>query len=79
MARVDELEELASKLIGDGRSPNVYFVTNSSGNVAAIFTLKSEAIDYAEDTGRYLVEDRKNGEVWSSPEYDRRQQEDDED
>lgn len=42
MARIEELEALARKLIGDGGSPNVFFVT-AKGNVTMITTDEEKA------------------------------------
>jgi len=63
------LEALASEVVGDGKLPNLFFVTNSRGKVTAIIKSKVGAIDFAKATGAYLVEDRLTGEVWGSPAY----------
>lgn len=64
---------MARDLVGDGKTPNLFFVTNARGNTKAILTKEDEAIDFAERHGYYLVEDRKHGEVWGSPAYNRAQ------
>lgn len=60
---------MARDLVGDGKAPNLFFVTTARGKVTAVITSKAAAISFAEATGGYLVEDRKQGEVWGSPAY----------
>jgi hypothetical protein len=61
------LNDLARDYVGDGKSPNLYFVTSDRGT-----TDKEIAIEYAQIVSRTdnecLVEDRKHGEVWT-PKY----------
>lgn len=73
VAKTYNLENIARDLVGDGKTPNLFFVTDKAGLVRAILrTTKSEAIRVAGVvTGAYLLEDRKNGEVWSSPEAEK--------
>lgn len=76
MASNGPLEKLATQMVGDGGSPNFFFVTNKNGQVKAVIVGdKNGAIDYAKSSGLYLVEDRKTGEVWGSAEYERVQSE----
>ena len=68
------LDALARDLVGDGKTPNLFFVTNRSGRVTAIITSKAAALEFAGASGAYLVEDRMHGEVWGSLAYLRAQQ-----
>jgi len=63
------LDIMARDLVGDGKSPNLFFVTTSVGKVMAVILNKSAAIEFAIAEHAYLVEDRIHGEVWGSPEY----------
>ena len=71
------LDDLARDLVGDGNHPNLYFVTNNRGQTLVVMLSKEDAIEYALNVGGYLVEDRINGEVWGSAEYNRVQREED--
>ena len=80
VAKAYNLQDLARDMVGDGKAPNLFFVTDSAGKVLAITsTTKSDAVRVAGVVGGYLVEDRKHGEVWGSPEYERAQEASDED
>jgi len=75
IARTYNLEEMAKDLVGDSKSPNMFFLTNSDGKVIALVaTTKTDAVRVATTLGAYLVEDRKHGEVWGSPEYEKAQE-----
>lgn len=62
------LTELPRTFVGDGKSPNIHFVTNTeTGNVLAVFmgddTMEG-AVAFADSRSEPLmVEDRKNGVV----------------
>jgi hypothetical protein len=77
MARVKHLEDMARDMVGDNKAPNLFFVTNEAGNVIAVITDITDAIEFAKTTGAYLVEDRKSGEVWGSRAYHDVQRSDD--
>lgn len=70
MALRGELDELAKDMVGDGKSPNYYFVSHQGPGpapgaiVTAMFRDAEPAIAYAKASGGILVEDRKSGEVW---------------
>jgi hypothetical protein len=64
---------MARDLVIDGKGPNLFFVSASNGKVTAVISTKGAAVDFAEATNAYLVEDRKHGEVWGSPAYLRAQ------
>jgi hypothetical protein len=76
MSRIAQLEKLASEMIGDGKSPNVYFVT-VSGNVIAITINLSTAHQIWESVSNQrshetTLEDRQTGVIASvEPESDR--------
>lgn len=63
------LEEMARQLVGDGGSPNVFFVTNREAKVLAlVMTTEDEAIEVALSvSGAYQVEDRQSGVLWTDP------------
>ena len=75
MARIKQLEDLASELIGDGKDPNIYFV-GLRGNQIMITTDFDDA--YAkwqsisnQRKDQTTLEDRKNGVLASiEPESD---------
>jgi hypothetical protein len=79
------LDKMASEVVGDGKSPNLYFVTfvqfedrpvDESWGTIAVFSDPDMARDFAESLGNHravLVEDRLNGEVWTNRTYDRMQ------
>ena len=77
------LKALATKLIGDGGSPNVFFVTEGVGtNVLAFIEgdYEAEAIRLGEQfPGPITVEDRQSGVVWENEASLRLQEEDDPD
>jgi hypothetical protein len=67
--RIKKLEELASEVIGDGLSPNLYFVTEEGRGVILV----SRDFDAAYDCWRFLprsiettLEDRKFGVICST-------------
>jgi hypothetical protein len=73
-AKTYNLQDLARDMVGDSKSPNLWFLTDSAGKVMAIIsTSKTDALRVANSIGAYLVEDRKHGEVWGSPEYEKAQ------
>ena len=59
------LETMARHLVGDGGSPNMFFVTTSDDKVTAVFTDLARAKQYAETFGLWRIEDRQTGEVWA--------------
>jgi hypothetical protein len=66
----DTLREMARTMVGDGKKPNVHFVTNAkSGEVVALFVgddsdSEASAIDHANKSYEPLmVEDRLTGVV----------------
>ena len=59
------LEELATKMVGDGKSPNLYFVS-SDGAIVAITVDLDDANDIARNHTDVLIEDRKEGLIWES-------------
>jgi predicted RNA-binding Zn-ribbon protein involved in translation (DUF1610 family) len=66
------LKELPRWIVGDGKSPNVFFVTNqTTGNVVAVFMgdeHEDEAIRFADSCDEPLmVEDRLTGVVHDNP------------
>jgi hypothetical protein len=74
------LRELPRWLVGDGKSPNIFFVTNQkSGNVIAVFMgddKEQAAIDFADGRPEPLmVEDRLTGVVHDNPAGERYQDE----
>jgi hypothetical protein len=72
--KIRQLEKLACEVIGDGGSPNLYFVTESGRGVILV----SRDFDAAYDCWRFLprsiettLEDRKIGVICSTePEED---------
>jgi len=69
MAKIRQLEELASEVIGDGGSPNLYFVTEAGRGVILV----SRDFDVAYDHWRHMprsietsLEDRKIGTICST-------------
>jgi hypothetical protein len=73
-ARTYNLEDMARDMVGDGKSPNLFFSTDNKGKVLAIVAgTKTDGIKVGKALGAYLVEDRKTGEVWGSPAYEKAQ------
>jgi hypothetical protein len=67
-----DFEALATQYVGDGNTPNLYFVTDNTSNVLAVVTTTLEdAENVASTLGAYLVEDRLTGIVWTSEAFDR--------
>lgn len=71
---------LARKLVGDGKTPNVFFVTNQlTGKVIALFVgqdAENEAISFADSSPEpIMVEDRLTGVVHDNPAGERYQDE----
>lgn len=67
-----DFEQLASEIVSDGETPNVYFLTDNTGRVLALVTTtQADAVRVAEAIGAYLVEDRMTGVVWGSEEFNR--------
>lgn len=61
--RVAQLEQLARDLVGDGRQPNLYFVT-LNGKVDMVTVDKDTAMNHYSDLGvGAAVEDRLTGLV----------------
>lgn len=80
IAKTYNLEDMARDMVGDGKSPNMFFATNSEGKVLAIVAgTKTDGIKVGKALGAYLVEDRKNGVVWGSPAYEKTQAASDDD
>lgn len=70
------LNDMACQMVGDGKKPNLYFVTIDGKTVAASEDF-NRAVDVAErmagsDTPA-LVEDRETGVVWENDASERRQ------
>lgn len=67
----DQLQALAREWVGDGGSPNVFFVTEGvGGNVIALFVSEDpeDAISLANNYPQPLVvEDRQTGVVYDNP------------
>ena len=66
--RVALLEQMARDLVGDGKSPNLYFVVQSS-NVVCVTPNKDIARAVANALGeaqRVIIEDRRTGNVWEN-------------
>jgi hypothetical protein len=62
---IEILEKLATDLVGDGKGPNLYFVSaTSESGIVAIFVDRQAALNWAEETNAFSVEDRENGEVF---------------
>jgi hypothetical protein len=73
MAKIRQLEELASEVIGDNGSPNLYFVTEAGRGVILV----SREFDVAYDHWRHMprsietsLEDRKIGTICSTTPYE---------
>lgn len=81
MARIPELEHLATQEVGSERSPLI-FVTEE-GAVRAVFTIPSDmdaAIEFARSLPQrraVVIEDR-TGIAWENAESERRQRQEDE-
>jgi hypothetical protein len=65
------LDAMAAAMVGDGRRPNLFFVSDRKHGVCAVFAEEAEALQHARAFGYFLVEDRLCGEFWSSEESDR--------
>lgn len=66
-AHPNSLDDLAALFVGDGHTPNMFFVsvvTRRSLKVVAVLPNKVQAIEYAENHNGDLIEDRLDGEVW---------------
>jgi hypothetical protein len=65
---MDFFNEIARELVGDGKEPNLYFVTKcNEGDTIAILQDRKMAIDLATSLGEdepIIVEDRLNGVDW---------------
>jgi len=73
------LTELPRSLVGDGKTPNIFFVTNEeTGNVVALFLgddKQDAAIAFADGRSEPLmVEDRLTGVVHDNPAGERLQE-----
>ena len=75
---IDTLKAIPRTLVGDGKSPNVHFVTNcTTGEVVALFVgdgsnMVDAAIALADDLDEaHMVEDRLNGVVHDNAASDR--------
>jgi hypothetical protein len=74
-SRINDLDELAARMVGDDRKPNLFFVSRMTGyghdgvnmQVLAVFVQKVQAMQYIENHVADLVEDR-SGEIWTSRE-----------
>lgn len=65
-----DFQEMARQLVGDGKMPNVFFVTDNQGVVLAVVTTnRGDATQTAVAIGGYLVEDRLEGCVWGNAEF----------
>jgi hypothetical protein len=74
----DKITDLPRTIVGDGGSPNVFFVTNTNtGKVLAVFVgddTEKEAIAFADRRSEPLmVEDRQTGVVHDNPASERQQ------
>lgn len=75
IAKTYNLQDMARDYVGDGKSPNMFFATDAKGKVLAVIASnKTDAVRFATSSGAYLLEDRKHGEVWTSPEFERAQE-----
>lgn len=61
---LNPLNAMARDLVGDGKSPNLYFSTTIDGRTIAIMTSKHAAIEFAKVYDADCVEDRKHGVIW---------------
>ena len=75
MARIEQLEKLASSMVGDGKSPNIFFV-GLRGNIIMVTTEFEDAYKKWQSISNQrkdqtALEDRKNGVLASvEPEDD---------
>jgi len=63
-----DFDKMARDLVGDGKKPNIFFVTSGKTVVGVLFN-EVAAISAARalgETRRVLVEDRLRGEVWGN-------------
>lgn len=69
---IPALEAIATKMVGDGKRPNLYFAIDRNGCVSAIFRKRNDAADYYEKIrgpwSSGSVEDRITGTLWSEDE-----------
>lgn len=77
----DDLRDLARTLVGDGKTPNVHFVTNcTTGEVVALFVgdgsnMVDAACALADNLDEaHMVEDRLTGVVHDNPASERLQE-----
>lgn len=66
MSKATELDELAKEMIGDGGTPNLFFVSSlGRGRLTctAIFREGRDASRFYSETNADAIEDRSNGEV----------------
>lgn len=60
------LNQLASQFVGDGKRPNLFFVTMKSSNTIAVFKYMEDAIEFAKQSADGdIVEDRLHGQIWT--------------
>lgn len=68
--KIKFFEDKARTTVGDGKSPNLYFVTTydeRSGAVVGIVRSLQDAKDVAKNyNGPVMVEDRQTGVVWEN-------------
>lgn len=69
MKKINELNALATEMVGDGKKPNLYFVTNK-GNVATVTqhfeVAHREWSKFASQRVECALEDRLTGIICSS-------------
>lgn len=70
MTRIEPLEKLATKMVGDGGSPNLYFITKYDEEHGACVGV-ARSLEIAKGiTGHYegpvMIEDRQQGVVWEN-------------
>ena len=59
------LDKLATSLVGDGKERNIFFVTDKSGVVIAVFRDYHDAVEFAESEYKAkFIEDRLTGKIW---------------
>jgi hypothetical protein len=64
---VSYIAKLASDMVGDGKGPNLYFVTDvSTGETFALCAEYESAVTLAKSVEHATVEDRSQGVVWST-------------
>lgn len=77
----DVLDQLATDLVGDGRLPELFFLSENGICVAVLRVEAERALELARSLDRayfnpdteLLLESRKAGEVWGNEAYYRRQ------